>query len=180
MKHVIALLGLLFAASCLSAQTTPNLEVGYTLFGSFHGSDIDQVNLNNGKLEMRIPLLSYPQRGGKLHVGFSIHYSSPVYTETNNCYPIGPGNTNVCAHIWDWSGPPLVDVVPDFGMFVGGSVIIDGGAQLVTTSITSFDGSVHQMGNLDNSFNQTNGWKPSLWEASDGSKIRFQEFADRS
>src|SRR6185437_15133575 len=159
---------------------TPNLEVGYTLFGSFHGSDIDQVNLNNGKLEMRIPLLSYPQRGGKLHVGFSIHYSSPVYTETKNCYPIGAGGTNVCADIWDWSNPPRVEVVPDFGMSVGGAVITKYGGQLVTSTVTTFDGSVHQMGNLDNSFNQTNGYRPSLWESSDGSKIRLQEFADQT
>ena len=180
-RFILALVaGILALSPRISAQTTPNLETGYTLFGSFHGSDVDQVNLNNGKLELRIPLLSYPQRGGKLHLGFSIHYSSPVYTETKNCYPIGPGNTNVCADIWDWSGPPLVDVVPDFGMYVGGSVINWGGAQLVTTTVTSFDGAVHDMGNLDNTFNQTNGYRPSLWEATDGSKIKLQEFPDRS
>ena len=163
-----------------AAQTTPNLEVGYTLFGSFHGSEMDSVNLNNRKLELHIPLLSYPQRGGKLHFGFYLHYSGPVYTETRNCYPFGPGNTNICADIWSWDSPPGVNLVPDFFMTTTGNVVVNGGAQLVTAAVVTADGAVHQMGNLDNTYNLTNGYRPSLWESSDGSKIRYQENADRS
>lgn len=46
-----------------SAQIIPDVEVGLKPFGSYHESDIDSVNLLNGDLSVKIPLVSYPQRG---------------------------------------------------------------------------------------------------------------------
>ncbi len=43
---------------------------------SYQGADIDSVNLATGNLSLHIPLISYPQRGGKLHLDYFIAYSS--------------------------------------------------------------------------------------------------------
>jgi hypothetical protein len=48
---------------------TPDIEEGMKPHGSFQGGDIDQVSLSSGKLELNIPLVSYPQRGGRLKAG---------------------------------------------------------------------------------------------------------------
>ena len=61
-SFAIALCILGGAMTC-PAQTNPNLENGIRPFGSYDGSDIDQVNLQTGGLSLRIPLFSYPERG---------------------------------------------------------------------------------------------------------------------
>src|SRR5260221_7454964 len=45
-------------------------------FRTYHGGDIDSINLSNGKLNIDIPLISYPQRGGKLNLGVALHYEN--------------------------------------------------------------------------------------------------------
>ena len=49
-----------------SAQITPDLAEGLTPYQSFQAGDFDAVNLSNGNVLIRIPLLSYPQRGNTL------------------------------------------------------------------------------------------------------------------
>ncbi|HLJ26020.1 MAG TPA: RHS repeat-associated core domain-containing protein [Candidatus Angelobacter sp.] len=63
----------LLAAIPAFTQTVP-VEPGFKPYGSFHGSDIDLVNLHDGGLNLRIPLISWPQRGG-LHLGFFIGFN---------------------------------------------------------------------------------------------------------
>ncbi|HSK42559.1 MAG TPA: hypothetical protein VLA83_01590, partial [Candidatus Binatia bacterium] len=53
-----------------SAQSGIDLITGVHPFGSYQLSDIDTVDLGNGKLSIDIPLISYPQRGGKLALNF--------------------------------------------------------------------------------------------------------------
>ena len=70
------LLMLLFLAVPLVSQTGPAPTVddqqGWVPYESYHGGDVDSVNLSNGKTQIDIPLVSYPQRGGLLKVGFSL------------------------------------------------------------------------------------------------------------
>jgi len=47
----------------LLGQDSPNMEQGIKPYGSYHGGDLDSVNLLNGNLTLHIPLISYPQRG---------------------------------------------------------------------------------------------------------------------
>jgi hypothetical protein len=61
-------------------------EQGVKPYGSYHGGDIDIVNLNNSKLELHIPLLSYPQRG-RLQLNFELTYQSEMWDETKSCVP---------------------------------------------------------------------------------------------
>ncbi len=69
----------LFAVICVPSafgQTTPDLEEGMKPYGDFHGGDIDQVSLSSGKLVLNIPLVSYPQRGGKIKLGFGLRWQN--------------------------------------------------------------------------------------------------------
>jgi len=43
----------------LSAQSAPNLENGFKPYGSYDGSSIDTVNLQNGNLMLHLP--AYPE-----------------------------------------------------------------------------------------------------------------------
>jgi len=57
----------------------PNLEIGFKPFGGFEGGNIDTVNLENLHLNLHIPLVSYPQRGGRLTLSFSLMYRWPLW-----------------------------------------------------------------------------------------------------
>src|SRR6266446_4159570 len=79
---------LIFALICVPTafgQTTPDLEEGVKPYGSFHGGDIDQVSLSSGKLALDIPLISYPQRGGKIKVGFDLRWQNITPRLTEVC-----------------------------------------------------------------------------------------------
>src|SRR5437016_5666651 len=52
------------------AQVQPNIEGGMHAFGSYHGGEVDAVSLSNGNVLYKIPLLSYPQRGGRLGIEY--------------------------------------------------------------------------------------------------------------
>ena len=64
----------------LSVQTMrgqvldPIFETGLKPYNTYHGGDIDIINVRNGDLMLDIPLVSYPQRGGKLKLDFVLHY----------------------------------------------------------------------------------------------------------
>ncbi len=101
MSFVLLLLGFSVGLSFtrLAAQTDSPFEMGLKPYGSYHGGDIDVVNLNNGKVDLHAPLFSYPQRG-KLHMGFTLRYSNPAagifctYKDprTGNCARISVGS----------------------------------------------------------------------------------------
>ena len=69
---ILTLLCFPFAA----AQTSPNLDDGMRPYGSFHGGDIDSISLVGGNLNLHIPIISYPQRGGKLDVNYFLRLTS--------------------------------------------------------------------------------------------------------
>ena len=57
----------------LSAQDNADEEVGIKPFGSYQWGDVDRINLMNGTLGATIPLVSYPQRGGVLHLRMPVN-----------------------------------------------------------------------------------------------------------
>ena len=76
LAKLAAIFAIILNTSCLLlAQSQPNTENGVKSFGSYTGSDIDTVNLQNGNVMLHIPLLSYPQRGG-LGLGYSVQLNS--------------------------------------------------------------------------------------------------------
>jgi RHS repeat-associated protein len=74
---ILSLLNVLcFLCLPVFAQDDPNFETGLKPFGSYHGGDIDTINLMNGNMSLKIPLISYPQRGGKLKLDFVMFYKN--------------------------------------------------------------------------------------------------------
>ena len=93
------------------AQEPVSLEQGTKPFGSYYGTDIESVNMENGRLVLHIPLYSLPQRGN-LHLSFSLVYEDPGFQESevpNTCppngvkgecdywvtFPVGPGEGEI-------------------------------------------------------------------------------------
>jgi hypothetical protein len=54
---------------------TSSAFTGEQPYQSYHGGDIDSINLSNGRLALNFPLLSYPQRGS-LHLSFNLMYNN--------------------------------------------------------------------------------------------------------
>lgn len=77
---VIPLFLTVMLGSPLACQTVagndPGYEDGFKPYGSFQVGDIDSINMVNRQLNLNIPLISFPQRGGKLHLGFFLKYSN--------------------------------------------------------------------------------------------------------
>src|ERR1041385_2698263 len=75
---------------CVFGQTQPNLDNGYHAYGSYDGSNIDTVNLQNGNLMLHIPLpFSYPQRGDRLTSTNVLSISSKAWSVKTEFGPNG-------------------------------------------------------------------------------------------
>ncbi len=109
--HGLAALFLIFAFSPVLAiaQDLSGLEQGIKLYGSYSGGDIDSVSMVNGALSLNIPLISYPQRGGKLHFGFSVVYRNQVLQPWAFCN----GYNHNCTSEEYFNPQPGVQIVPD-------------------------------------------------------------------
>ncbi len=59
--------------------------MGFMPYVSYHGGDIDNVNLANGNLFVHTPFLSYPQRGNVLRVALDLMYNGKPYQVQNFC-----------------------------------------------------------------------------------------------
>jgi RHS repeat-associated protein len=136
----------LFCSASIPAQSDPDFETGLKPFGSYHGGNIDTVNLSNGSLNIDIPLMSYPQRGGKLKLGFDFRMSNFSYYYTVGYISCPDESGNECATT-DWETPG------DFVGFTQESVPIatsswtdDGSEYLGQSQITTPDQAIHQMG----------------------------------
>jgi RHS repeat-associated protein len=147
------------------AQDDPNFETGLKQFGSYNGGNIDTTNLMNGNLSLDIPLISYPQRGGKLRLDFSLHYVNLGTYADNPCVSFGSSclsgpNFQHGFYIMEKgmpepTGPPMsTEECPEGG---GTCIVLD------SESIELSDGSIHTMGPTS----------ASTWKTVDGSAIRL-------
>jgi len=86
---VFSILSLLaIIAPLVRAQSDPNFGDSLKPFGAYQMGNIDNVSLGNGSLAVDIPLISYPQRGGKLKLDFSLHYSTRLTTRSTFAYEV--------------------------------------------------------------------------------------------
>jgi len=148
---------LLINVLAANAQDLAGLEQGIKPYGSYEGGDIDSISMVNGSLTLHIPLISYPQRGGKLHVGFTLMYANPILQPWATCNPFqqtctqegynlnygvsNPGGAN-------GTFPQPINVVPDFGLGMG--VVIEpgspGGSQYIEYyRAVEPDGAAHEL-----------------------------------
>ena len=138
---LLSFTSLLFSVGLSFAQGDPTFTQGLKAYGSYHGGDIDAISLENGKLDLHAPLLSYPQRGD-LQMNFTIRYNNPTFSVTQICVE----GTNcqyltASARTAGWLGQG-VSVVPDFGAF-SVSVAAEGSTFMIDLP----DGGSHETGN---------------------------------
>ena len=81
---VLSLLPFLCLASSATAQIDVNLAQGLEPYKSYMGGNLDSVSLTNGNLMLHIPFVSYPQRGGRLSLGFYLRYNNKNFGQVFN------------------------------------------------------------------------------------------------
>jgi RHS repeat-associated protein len=140
-----------------SAQDVAGVEQGLKPYGSYHGGEIDNVSMSNFNPGIHIPLISYPQRGGKLNVGFELIFSNPSLVPHAQCYNFKPYTCYEADYTWYYSyfgaaGYVLNDapafIVPTFGRYVGCLSFNQGYPTCPPYQIVEPDGAVHQLGQL--------------------------------
>src|SRR5690348_8970705 len=81
---------LLLACSLLSSgQVANDLNTGYPENSVFHGSEIENVQLQNGNLHVNIPIWSAAGRG--LNTSFNFIYNNHGYQLRTQCFTGGGG-----------------------------------------------------------------------------------------
>lgn len=134
----ITTLVLLFAAMAANAQTVAGAEQGMKPYGSYEGGNIDSISMVNGSLTLHIPIISYPQRGGKLHMDFYLYYANTILKPLATC----SAQTHMCSSstytVSRNNGADPISIVSVFPAL----------GQTSTTSpytVTTFDGAVHTL-----------------------------------
>ncbi len=108
---LFALVMLLLSSEVASAQTDINMEQGLKPYGSYMGGNIDTVSLSNGNLMLHMPLVSYPQRGGRLKLSFFLRYNNKGFHIRQWTFTNGLGQQQTASKcVWDGVG---VDVARD-------------------------------------------------------------------
>ena len=92
-SSLVAVLLLLVPVSL--AQNFSDFNSGWTPYQTYHGGEIDSINAGTGSLNLHIPLVSFPQRGGRLRLTFAINYNSTTVVRQL----IGTGANAY----WQWS-----------------------------------------------------------------------------
>ncbi len=131
------------------AQDNPNFEIGMKSYGSYLMGNIDQVTFSNGSLGVDIPLISYPQRGGKLKLDFSLHYFNGAATSEQTCYP-----PNGCSSSWSFSQAA-------FGLLDKGAVF----GAITIAAIGEGDGATHPTGLVNGSATSVESLDVSAYQA---------------
>jgi RHS repeat-associated protein len=181
----------LLIAACILQSVCPVATFGQSVAGgergaqpyaAFQGGDIDSINLENGNMAINLPIVSYPQRGGKLQVGLNLVYNNKNFVLQQFCNPSTGGNsTNQCGGNWTSSDPSYPQTFQGSVQVVSTSqLVLENGPYLeqctdatlrypgdpTCFALNSFnvltpDGSTHQM------FQTASG--PVGWRAIDGS-----------
>ena len=104
---LVASMIIISLAPSATAQQDQAFETGLNPYRSYQSGNIDSINLLNRSLNVDIPLISYPQRGGKLQLAFDLHYINQ-----GNWYNCNPGSN--CTTFYG-SGQALIN---GFGVIV--------------------------------------------------------------
>jgi RHS repeat-associated protein len=156
LRRLISLLGAFATIFCLAvaplwAQDTAGNEQGLKPYGTFHGGDIDEVSLANGNLSLKIPLISYPQRGGKIQAGFSLQYHNPQFRVVDTQQSTSKPFYWEGLYDYFYQGSihgTAIDVQPDFNTVADCAVYFTGNQNCEQYGAWDPDGVVHQMGEV--------------------------------
>lgn len=145
----------------LVSQQQAATETGEKPFGSFDGTSVESVNLENGQLVLNAPLYSLPQRG-QLALSFSITYQDLVYALNVKCAPLG-GQCNSSLH-------------PNPGTTYGVQIALDQGVKQVTDTDTEISSNLYAEAYALTDMQDTAhnfGYNGSYYQAVDGSGWAF-------
>jgi RHS repeat-associated protein len=95
-------LAFLLGSRPASGQDDQLFETGQNPYRSYQNGNIDSINLFSRGLNVDIPLISYPQRGGKLGLNFVLHYLNLGSWYDYSCPSSGCYYS--CSSIWPLSG----------------------------------------------------------------------------
>ena len=155
----------LVGSPCAWAQVDPALEQGVKPYGGYYTSDFDSISMSTGALDIKVPLLSYPQTGGKLTLNFQLEYETSGWS-------VSVLGTN----------PPLQVRMTD-NLFRTPSILEDhhmavytgcGGSYpglLGWPGIIAPDGSIHELGETSETLGTT--WN---FESSDATGLKLAGF----
>ena len=99
-SYLLTLLLLLIPSLGVAQTPVPDFNSGFTPYQTYHGGDIDSVNMATGSLNLHIPLISFPQKGSGLRLTFAINYNSTTVARTligrgaNSYYQWSASDTN--------------------------------------------------------------------------------------
>src|SRR5579864_3044335 len=134
----VLIMGLCLTAGVRNVQAQdPIFEQGLKPFGSFQGGDIDNVNLLNGYVNLHIPLVSYPQRGGKLHLDLYLNFAAQMFLTVRDTCESGTNDCYYFTYTKDGIG-----VGNDFQFFLSRNCT----APASTSTVNGPDGSTHLIG----------------------------------
>jgi RHS repeat-associated protein len=128
----------------------PSIDQGIKPYQTVSGGDIDSVNMSSGNLVVHIPIASYPQRGGKLKLSYSLIYNARQFGTTKECEPNKTGS-EICHYVWGFEYNPW-QIVADGIPQLGGCQIKTGLTQTLdlydTCRMTASDGSAISFGQI--------------------------------
>ena len=88
---------LVVSTTAIQAQDLPDVALGLQPYVAYHGGELDSVSTLNGGLTVRIPLISYPQKGSSLSLSYSVIFNSFGFQDLVICDaaadPNGPDST---------------------------------------------------------------------------------------
>jgi YD repeat-containing protein len=147
----------------------PNVEAGTGAFASYDSGNIDSDSLSTGSLDLRIPIISYPQRGGKLKLDFMLRYWNTGLVadcpSDLDCSVVGALPYNHGFAFGPADQPDITSFIAGLGGIVCGPnwPAPSGGIGLGCTGTVDVDGANHVLWPIGQ----------STWQAVDGSGWRL-------
>ena len=123
---------------------------------SYHGLDIDSIDLNTGILTVKIPLVSYPQRGGVLHLDFALLGAVPGAVYQVYAIPHGGGSQEWLA-CYPGAGCGYPSVSPSTSLIYNGfptlksTSTLSGSLYIYQASVLESNGASHLVGWINQS-----------------------------
>ncbi len=147
-----------FCTPLAFAQNTstydPVMDIASSPLRSYHGSDVDSIELATGMPSLNIPLISYPQRGGVLHLDYSLKYAgvagNPSKALIRYMIPYGGGRQtwilSSYGQIGGLSNGGVTTSQNNFPLFKTVSTQTGTSSNYTQSWITEPDGSSHPLG----------------------------------
>src|SRR5947208_13782266 len=149
-EFIAALLLCIGFSSNARAQLDYLPQVGIKEFATYQHSDIDSVDLSTGNVNLHIPLVGFPQKGGKLRLNFMIRYNEPQWIGLlSDQIQVNSSNGQLTSNgIWKLQNPYTwrvlgADVVRDQGITTTDSMTPRQGHYLTDGTVTPYYSEVY-------------------------------------